>query len=89
MHVNILAQLVKEAVFSPYVFDPFVKNHITLDAQVSSCAFCFIPLVHMSVFVPESNHNICKKMDGTGDNCVKKISQTQKAKCHVFLVQEI
>ena len=47
------ALLVKEIVFSPlYILASFVKDKVSIGAMVYLWAFYFVPLIHMSVFVP-------------------------------------
>ena len=45
--------LLKEIVFSPlYIFDYFVKDKVSIDVWIYLCAFSFVPLIYISVFVP-------------------------------------
>ena len=45
--------LIKEAVFDPlYILASFVKNKVPLGTWVYFWAFCLVPLVYISVFVP-------------------------------------
>ena len=47
------APLVNEIVFSPlYIFDSFVKDKVSIGAWIYLWAFCFVPLICISVFVP-------------------------------------
>ena len=45
--------LVKEIVFTPlYILASFVKDEVSIGAWVSLRAFCSVPLIYVSVFVP-------------------------------------
>ena len=45
--------LVKEIDFSPlYIFDSSVKDIVSTGEWIYLWAFCFVPLVYISVFVP-------------------------------------
>ena len=47
------APFIEEAVFAPlYILASFVKNKVPIDVWVYSWAFCLVPLVYISVFVP-------------------------------------
>ena len=47
------APLVKEIVSFPlYILASFVKDEVSIGAWVSLRAFCFVPLIYVSVFVP-------------------------------------
>ena len=47
------APLVKEAVFSPlYILASFVEDKVSIDMWNNLCAFYFVPLIYISVFVP-------------------------------------
>ena len=47
------APLVKEIVFSPlYILASFVKDKVSVGAWIYLCAFYFVPLIYISVFVP-------------------------------------
>jgi len=47
------APLVKEIVFSPlYILASFVKNKVSISAWIYLWAFCFVPLIYISVLVP-------------------------------------
>ena len=44
---------VKERVFSPlYILASFVKDKVSIGAWIYLWAFYFVPLIHVSVFVP-------------------------------------
>ena len=45
--------LLKEIIFSPfYILASFVKNKVSIGAWIYLWAFCFVPLIYISVFVP-------------------------------------
>ena len=47
------ASLIEEAVFSPlYILACFVKHKMPIGVQVNLWAFCLVPLVYISIFVP-------------------------------------
>src|SRR5574337_643044 len=47
------APLVKDIVFNPlYILASFVKDKVSICAWIYLWAFCFIPLINISVFVP-------------------------------------
>ena len=47
------APLVKETVFSPlYILASFVKDKVSVGVWIYLCAFYFVPLIYISVFVP-------------------------------------
>ena len=47
------APLVKEIVLSPlYIFASFVKDKVSISVWLYLWAFYFVPLIHISVFVP-------------------------------------
>ena len=47
------APFIAEAIFSPlYILVSFVKNKVPIGAWVYFWAFCLVPLVYISVFVP-------------------------------------
>ena len=47
------ASLIAEAVFSPlYILASFVKHKMPIGMQVYLWAFCLVPLVYISIFVP-------------------------------------
>ena len=47
------APLVKEIFFSPlYILASFVKNKVSISAWIYLWAFCFVPLIYISVLVP-------------------------------------
>ena len=50
---NFLEPLVEEIVFSPlYILASFVKDKVSIGAWIYLWAFCFVPLIYISVFVP-------------------------------------
>ena len=50
------AQFIEEAFFAPlYIHASFVKNKVPVGAWVYFWAFCLVPLVYSSVFVPVPN----------------------------------
>ena len=50
------APFIEEAVFAPlYILASFVKNKVAIGAWVYFWAFCLVPLVYISVFVPVLN----------------------------------
>ena len=47
------APLVKEIVFNPlYILAFFVKDKVSIGVWIYLWAFCFVPLIYISVFVP-------------------------------------
>ena len=47
-----LAPFIEEVVFAPlHILASFVKNKVPIGAWVYFCAFYFVPLVYISVFV--------------------------------------
>ena len=47
------APLVKDIVFPPlYIFSFFVKNKVSIGVWTHFWAFYFVPLIHITVFVP-------------------------------------
>ena len=47
------APFIEEAVFGPlYILASFVENKVLIGARVYFWAFCLVPLVYISVFVP-------------------------------------
>ena len=45
--------IVKEIVFSPlYILSSFVRDKVSIGAWIYLRAFCFVPLIYISVFVP-------------------------------------
>ena len=48
------APFIEEAVFAPlYILPSFVKNQVSIGAWVYFWAFYLVPLVYVSVFVPD------------------------------------
>ena len=47
------APFIEEAVFAPlYILASFIKNKVPIGVWVYFWAFCLVPLVYISVFVP-------------------------------------
>ena len=50
------APLIEEVVFAPlYILTSFVKNKVPIGAWVYFWAFCLVPLVYSSIFMPVLN----------------------------------
>ena len=77
------AQLVKEIVFSAlYILASLVKDKVSIGEWISLWAFCFVPLIYISFFVP-----VPYRLDDCGFVVEPEVRQVDSSSS-VFLSQD-